>query len=329
MDIRYKLRIQWLMIALSAALLFHPPASSFAQSDDEVLATVNEIPITRRDLRIETALLDAQLKQRNQMLSKSELSKLSRQLAENLIQRELLYQKAQQKNIEIRTRWVEKAFDEFKSKLRTTAAYERYLEQALVDETQFKALIRKGLIVRRLLRREVLRQIKVSEAEMQAFYRNNPEFFKRQEQIRIRQIMVASDPPGSVSKRGDALLRIQSIQNKLYSGGNFAALALEFSEDGSRSKGGDLGYMERGQIINTLADVAFSLEPGQVSDIVESRLGFHLIQMVDKIPSSQMAYRNTRTKIERTLRRNKENEAIDNYLAKLKRQSSIERMIHP
>ena len=328
MEIRFKLRIQWLMIALSA-LLFYPPAPSLAQTGDEVLATVNEIPITRRDLKIEMALLDAQLRQRNHMLSEDELSKLGRQLVENLIHRELIHQKAQQKKIKIRNRWVDKSFAEFKAKLRTTSAYKTYLGQAHLDEAKFKSLIQKGLIVRRLLRREVLRQIKVSEAEMQAFYRKNPEFFRRQEQIRIRQIMIANEASDNISKRGDALLRIQSIQTQLHSGGNFAALALEFSEDSSRSNGGDLGYLERGQIIKSLADVAFSLESGQVSDIVESRLGFHLIQMVDKIPSSQMAYRNTRTKIERTLRRNKEKEATDNYLAKLKRQSSIQRLIHP
>ena len=204
-----------------------------------------------------------------------------------------------------------------------------YLNKATLDEPNFKARIKKGLIVRRLLRRDVIRSIKVSEAEMQAFYRNFPDFFQRQEKLRIRHIMISVNDPSDVSKRGDALVRIQSIQNKVLGGENFAALALEYSNDSSKHNGGDLGYLERGQIIGPLADAADTLEPGQVSEIVETRLGYHLVQLVDRIPSSQMAYRNARTKIERTIRRNKENTATKAYMARLRRQADIKRLIRP
>lgn len=290
---------------------------------------VNETPITRRDLQIEMALLDAEMEKRNQTLSDHQMAELSRELVENLIRRELLHQKAQQKNIKIQHRWVDKALADFKAKLRTKGGYKDYLQKATLDETQLKARIEKGLIVRRLLRREVIRQLKVSEAEMQAFYRKNPEFFQRQEQIRIRQIMIGVDASGDASNRGDALLRIQAIQNKLSGGDNFAALALEYSEDNSRASGGDLGYLELDQIVKPLADAAASLKSGEVSDIVETRWGYHLIQLVDRIHSSQMAYRNARTKIERTLRRNKENVAANAYLAALKRKAAIKWLIRP
>ena len=328
MILQSKFPIQLFIVVLSILLLY-PCASSLAQTDEEVLAIVNEVPITRRDLQIETALLESHMEQRNYAFSSEQVSQLRQQLVDNLIHRELLHQRAQEKKIKIQNRWVDKAFAEFKSKLRTTSAYKAYLEQALLDEAQFKAHIQKGLIVRRLIRREVLRQIKVSEAEMRAFYRKFPEFFIRREQARIRQILIIADASKNDSTRGEALHRIQTIQEKLRGGANFAALALEYSEDGSRTKGGDLGYLERGQMIEPLADAAFSLEPGEVSDIVESRLGYHLIQMVDRIPSTQMAYRTTRTKIERTLRRNKEKAATDKYLAKLMGQSAIQRMALP
>jgi parvulin-like peptidyl-prolyl isomerase len=328
MDNQSIFRLLRLIFPLAVVLLYLVPAS-FARNNEDVLALVNEVPITRRDLKIEIALLEAQLKQRNQTLSPEQQPKLRRQLMENLIHRELLHQKAQKKKIKIQNRWVDKAFAELKLKLGNPSAYAGYLEKALMDEAQFKTRIQKGLIVRRLLRREVLRRIKVSEAEMRAFYRKYPEFFIRREQVRLRQITITAESSESASTRAKALLRIQTIQDKLHNGVNFAALALEYSEDSSRSKGGDLGYLAHGQIIKPVADAAFSLDPGQVSDIVESHLGFHLIQMVHKIPSSQMAYRNTRTKIERTLRRNKENDATENYLAKLVGQSSIQRLARP
>ena len=271
-------------------------------------------------------MLDAEMRHRNTALSKRRLEKLKRQLVENLIERELLYQRAQQKKIEIRNRWVDRAIMDLKNELKIKSGYQAYLEDAKISETDLKTRIRKGLIVRRLLRRDVIRQIKVSEAEMQAFYRNHPEYFQRREQVRVRQIMVAFDKRGDHSDRAKALLRIQTIQDKLKQGGNFAALALDYSEDNSRTNGGDLGYLQRDHMVPAFADAAFSLKPGQVSDIVETPLGYHLIKMVDRVPSSQRAYRNTRTKIERTLRRNKEKKATDTYLAKLKRQASITRL---
>jgi parvulin-like peptidyl-prolyl isomerase len=309
-------------------LLLCPVDSAFAQPREEVLVRVNEAPITRRDLQIEMALLDAEMAKRNHPLSKHQMAKLSRKLVENLIKRELLHQKAQQKKIKIQGRWVDKALADFKTKLKTKSGYKGYLKTATLNETQLKTRIEKGLIVRRLLRRDVIRQIKVSEAEMQAFYRKNPEFFQRQEQIRIRHIMIGVDASDGASKRGDALVRIQAVQNKIVEGANFAALALEYSEDNSKTCGGDLGYLDRGQLIKPLADASSTLKKaGQVSEMIESRLGFHLIQLVDRIPSSQMAYRNARTKIERTIRRNKENAAADAYLAVLKRQAAIKRLV--
>lgn len=300
-------------------------ALSAAIADENILAIVNETRITRQDLDQEISLLAAELHHRNTALSPRRLARLKGQLVENLIDRELLFQKAQQKKIQIRNRWVDQAVADLKTDLKVTSGYRAYLRDARISEKELRSRIRKGLIIRRLLRRDVIRQIKVGESEMQAFYRNHPEYFKRREQVRVRQIMVAFDSKGQHGGRGEALLKIQRIQNKLQQHGNFAALALDLSEDNSRTRGGDLGYLQRDQMIAAFADAAFSLQPGQVSDIVETRLGFHLIKMVDRIPSSQMAYRNARGKIERTLRRNKEKKATDRFLARLKRQAAITR----
>jgi peptidyl-prolyl cis-trans isomerase C len=318
--------ILWFSLALTTACLYSA-APSAAAANDDVLAVVNETRITRQDLAQEMSLLAAEMRLRNTALSARRLARLRRQLLDNLIKRELLYQQAQQKNIQIQSPWVNRAVNDLKKELKSKSIeYKDYLNSAHLSEAALKNRIRKGLIIRRLLRRDVIRRVKVSEAEMQAFYRNHPEYFQRSERVRVRQIMVAFDHKGDPADRGEALLRIQKIKDKIKQGSNFAALALDYSEDSSRTRGGDLGYLQRDQMLKAFADAAFSLKPGQVSDIVETPLGYHLIKMVDRIPASRMAYRNVRSKIERTLRRNKENRAADTYLAKLKRQAAITRM---
>ena len=281
-------------------------------------ATVNTVSITGQDIQQEAAIIAADNQQRNLKWTKNQILDFSHEIADTLIDREFLYQKAQQRNIKIRSPWVERALQELKSEIGSTADFDAYLKKTGLDEEHLRERIRKGLIIYRLLHRDILRRIKVSEAEMQAFFRRYPDYFVRKDEIRVRQIFIAVPDGADVSARGEALLRIQSIQDRLRRGENFATLALEYSQDPSRSRGGDLGYLERSQMIPSFADAAFALEPGQVSDIVETRFGYHLIKMVDRIPSSRMAYRNARIKIDRTLRRNKEKAAAAKYLSRLR-----------
>ena len=318
------LRFRQLLLAVALILVCNALPCS-AQSGPDQLVLVNDVPITRMDITQEAAILSADIQLRNLPWSAAQIAKLDDKILETLIDRELLYQRAKQIGIEIRSQWVERALLDLKAKIGNAAAFDKYLKDIGLTEEQLREHITKGLIVRRLIRREVIRQIKVSEAEMQAFFRKHPEFFVHQDQIRVRQIFIAFPPGDDIAARGEALLRMQSIQDRLRQGDDFAALALEYSEDPSKSRGGDLGYLERSQLIPSFAEAAFALQPGEISSIVESRIGYHLIKMVDHIPSSQMAYRNTRTKIERTLRRNKEKSAAAGYLARLRSQATIVR----
>lgn len=313
------------LIPVVAAVLMFSSTPCHAKVVPNPSAMVNGVPITRQDIQQEAAIIAANVQQRNLKWTNKQILNFSDEIVNTLIDRELLYQKAQQRNIKIRSPWVERALQDLRSEIGSTSSFNAYLKKSGLNEEQLRERIRKGLIVKRLLHRDILRRIKVSEAEMQAFFRRYPDYFVRKDEIRVRQILVAFREGDGASARGKALLRIQSIQDRLRQGENFAALALEYSDDPTRARGGDLGYLERSQMIGSFADAAFSLEPGQVSDIVETRFGYHLIKMVDRIPSSRMVYRNARGKIERTLRRNKEKAAAAAYLANLRKQAEISR----
>lgn len=317
----------WIAAAATGAIIcFTGWSGAMAQiQSGSVLAVVNDVAITQQDVSVEAAHLKAELQFRNRPLDNGQLSRLRKQLIENLIDRELLYQQAEQRNIRIQKRWVDLALKELKDQLGDRAAYRHFLEDTGMTESMLHARIQKGLIIRRLLRREVIRQIKVSEAEMQAFYRKHPEYFQHKERIRVRHILIAFGDKNDRVKRGNALLRIQSIQLMLHENADFASLALEHSDDPSKVRGGDIGYLERQQLIKDFAEAAFALEPGEVSDIVETRFGYHVIKAIDRTPPAPMAYRSARAKIERTLRRNKEKKATEAYLAQQRRRASISR----
>lgn len=292
-------------------------------SANNVLATVNGTPIPIIELKWEIGQLEAEMRLRNRPLTHQQIQKLRPMLITNLIERELLYQQAQQTNIRIRPQWINAALSDLKEQLGGNAALNAYLSGVGMSYSQLKERLHKGLAVRRLLRKEAIHTIKVSEAEIQAFYREHAQFFQRGEQVRVRHILVSVSNMNDELQRNQAWQKIQSLQNRLQNGENFAVLALEYSNCPSRIRGGDLGYLDREQMLPRFADAAYALQPGKVSDVITTRFGYHLIQMLDRRPPSTVNYKEARSKIERTIRRNKENKAVQNYVAQLKNQVTI------
>ena len=321
-SIRFQSFHIWMLICAGLILII-PAAQTWATPTRGVVVTVNEVAITQNDLEIERGRILAETRLHGSSVRSNLIAALNREIVENLIDRELLYQRAREKNLKIHNHWVEKSLKELKQKLGSAENYRSYLRTSKLNESGLKERLRKGLVVQRLLRRYVVRQIRVSEAEMRTFFRKHPGFFILPERVRVRHILITDQGDLRGKPRRQALLRIQDLLNKLQDGTNFAVLALEHSDGPSKVHGGDLGYLERGQMITAFAKAAFALMPGEVSDIVETHLGYHLIQMVDRLPASRKAYRQVREKINRTLRRNKEKKAVDAYLAELREKADI------
>ena len=316
----YGIVVLWCILALTPSAQGEPAIQLW-----NPVASVNGFIITPQDLNHEIGQLRWEMDQRNQPLSDTQIEALRPQLIENLIERELLYQQAQQKNIKIRPQWVERELTGVKFQFKDEGVLEDHLARMDMDKDQFRERIRKGLIIRRLIRRDVLRQIKISEKEMQVFYQSHPDLFLREEQVRARHILVALPNRMDPDKNEAALKKIQAIQLQLAQGANFAVLALEYSDCSSKNQGGDVGYFSRNQMVEPFSTAAFDLQPGQISDVVTTRYGYHLIQLLDRRPPARMAYKNTRAKIERTLRRDKEQQKMTTYLANLKRKAEIKR----
>lgn len=299
--------------------------SETSRAPEPPLATVNGVAIRPKVLYQEMGQLRAEMDMRNHPLSDRQIKQLRSQLVENIIERELLYQQAGQRNIRIRSKWVNEALKELQDQLGSSASMKTYLTTSGLTESELQERIRKGLVVRRLLRRDALRSVKVSEAEIQAFYRQHTELFRQGEKIRVRHILAAVQNWKNTDQQTSALQKIHALQNRIESGATLAVLALDFSDCPSKARGGDLGYLTLDQMVDAFAAAAIQLQPGEISDVVTTRFGYHLIQMIDRKAPSTVNYREARKKIERTLRRDKENQAVAQYVTSLKRRADIVR----
>jgi len=132
-----------------------------------------------------------------------------------------------------------------------------------------------------LIDREQMRQkIVVTPQEIQKFYNDNIQQFQTPEQVRASHILLktAGKDEAEVRKQAEDILKQAKAP-----GADFAALATKYSEDeGSKAKGGDLDYFSRGRMVPEFEMAAFSMQPGQISDLVKSQFGFHIIKVVDR-----------------------------------------------
>lgn len=126
-----------------------------------------------------------------------------------------------------------------------------------------------------------------TDKEIADFYKQKLKtLFTHPERVRAQHILIEVAPDASAQAHQEAKAKAESILQQLKNGADFAKLAAQYSDDpGSRDRGGDLGFFERGQMIKPFEDVAFSLKPGQISGVVETRFGYHIIKVNEVQPA--------------------------------------------
>jgi peptidyl-prolyl cis-trans isomerase C len=257
-------------------------------------------------------------------LDDSQLSRIKKDLLENLIDRELLYQESQKKGIKVD----EAAIDErFKKQFADEAKLKNILRSMNLSEAGIRSQFMRGMAIRKLVDQEIAPKATVSEKEMKAYYDSNPRFFVQPEQVQASHILIKVDSKADKSQKAEARKELEEIQQRIEKGEDFSVLAKESSECPSSAKGGDLGYFGRGKMAKPFEEAAFALKPGQVSEIVETRYGYHLIKAMGKRPERTVPYKEAKARIEQRLKREKIQKEVDLYVAKLKEKAKVERLL--
>ncbi|UCF81518.1 MAG: peptidyl-prolyl cis-trans isomerase [Acidobacteriota bacterium] len=152
----------------------------------------------------------------------------------------------------------------------------------------------------------IRQKLEITEEEMRRYYEENREVFQRPERVRVRHILVTPEPEENLFNvlRDDAVgdeearRKIERLRARLEAGEDFAQLARQYSEDRSASQNGDLGFIQRGQTVPAFESAAFSLKtPGETSGVVKSRLGYHLLRLLDREETGSLSYAEAKPQI--------------------------------
>lgn len=304
-------------------------SDALAQTDstpDATVAIVNDIPITETDVTLEVKRIQFQAKAMQKPLDQSMMLSMREKVIDSLINRELLLQQSKAKGITTNESDIDNSIDQIKRRLEAGQSFESLMEEMGITMETMRTQVGQASAIQKLLEVEVYPQAIVSEKDSRIFFENNPQYFKKPEEVKASHILIQVAPDASDEEKLAAREKIEDIQKKIAAGDDFANLARQYSEGPSSTNGGDLGYFDRKKMVKPFSDAAFELKPGQVSNIVETRFGFHLIKVYDKKAKSTYEFEDIKGRLGEILQQQKIQEETVRYLEVLRRTANVKRM---
>lgn len=290
-------------------------------------AIVNGEGISLEELDEEVSLISDQMASSGQPIPAERKEEFRMQVLDSMISRKLLLDEAEERNIGLSEEDVNARIDEIKAQFPTEEEYRTALAQQGLTEDRLRKDLKDNLVIQELLTREVEDKIVISDQEARGFYDENPEQFLQPAQIQASHIILTLNENIGEDEKADVRKRLEEIKSRIESGEDFAQVAEETSEGPSAPRGGDLGYFSRGQMVKPFEDAAFALDIGELSEIVETQFGYHLITVTDKKPESSMEYMEAAPQIKEYLKQERTSAAFDDYLESLKDDADIEILI--
>ncbi len=317
-----------LVTAINLAWIAPPALAAEKQSSEGKVAIVNGSVISLEDFNREINNVLRQLASKGRTFDNPQLQSIKKEVLEGLINGVLLYQESQRKEIKVEGVAVNEQLETLKKRFSTEDGFKDALEKANLSEAEIRSHIERGLAIEKFITEQFVEKVTVSDKEFRAYFDSNPNSFKQPEQVRASHILIKVDPQADESQRAEARKKIEEIQQKLQKGEDFATLAKELSQGPSNAKGGDLGYFRRGQMVKPFEQAAFALRPGELSNLVETRFGYHLIKVIDKKPEKAIPYEDiNKERLGQYLKDKKVDEEVGLYVKKLKEDAKVERFL--
>ena len=321
MSIKHVNTIAALLLAL---ILVLPGVSAAAGEDNKEIATVNGTAITQDKLDGEMGRLKTMLMQRGHMPTEADLASLKKVAINSLVEQELLYQASQKKNIKIDDAVLNEQFEKLKGRFPDEKAFNDTLTKMNLTPEVLKEQLARSQYIQNYINQEFVEKVSVSDDDVKKFYDEHPDAFKQPETIKVSHILVSVDPKAEEKDKKEAKDKLEKMKKEIADGADFAELATKNSDCPSKEKGGDLGFISRDQVVEPFAKAAFALKTGDVSDIVETQYGYHLIKAFEHKDASVTPMAEVKDKIASYLKQETVKKELETSMEAMKNSSKIE-----
>jgi peptidyl-prolyl cis-trans isomerase C len=191
----------------------------------------------------------------------------------------------------------------------------RYQQEMLIN----------NLLATLYLQKEVVEKVSITDEKARAYYKTHTDSFQSPEMARVKHILIKTESSASEKEKQTAKTKAEEALKKLKGGEDFAKLASEISDDpGTKDKGGELDFFPRGSMIPAFEEAAFALKPGEISGLVETEYGFHLIKMEEKKEALLEPYEKVQDKVKEQALEEMRKAAVSDFLEKAMKNANVE-----
>jgi peptidyl-prolyl cis-trans isomerase C len=294
------------------------PPKPVPETIPPVVARVNgrEIPRTEFDRLVKQMEIQA-----GQPVPKERRNEIYRAIIDQLVTYTALVDESRARDIKVTDAEAKQVSDariaELRKQIPDPKAFNKALAERNMTLDRLRADIRKDIAISKMMEAELAGAPVITDAEIKEFYEKNPDQFSG---VRASHILIRPDGFDEASKK-KAREATEDVLKQARSGADFAELARKHSSDGSAQQGGDLGFFTKGSMVPEFSKAAFALQPGQISDVVETQFGYHIIKVAERkdIPMAEAT-----EKIRQFLTEKHRDDRQQAFVAQVKGKSKIE-----
>jgi len=286
---------------------------------ERIIARVNNEIITQHRYDDEQAELRSRLaEQYSGAELDAQVREESKNLLRDLIDESLMVQKAKDLDINVETDVI-KQLDDIRKRnnLATLEDLETAIEKEGMNYEDFKDKIRRNLLMREVMEREVGSRIQVSQQDARKFYEAHKNEFKSPGMVHLQQILVSTDK----RKPDEAEKRANEAVAELKAGQKFSEVAKKYSDGPSAEQGGDVGMLKEGTLAPDIAAVVTKLDVNEFSNPIQTKYGYVILKVVERMSPGIPKFEEVQQRVEETLYNEKMQPRLREYLTQLRNES--------
>ena len=289
----------------------------------QVVAQVNGVPVYASDLNLGVTRFQQKSTSGGQQGAPESEEEIRAAALQVLIENELLFQEAQRRGFTAEKEKVEEELEAIEQQFPGPTTFEKLLAQMSVTREDLRRDLERAQTVERMIESSIKPGVSVSPEEARAYYDANPRLFTDPERVHARHIFLRIGPDTTEGQKQEMSRTLEGLRKRALQGESFEALADQHSQDPNAGKGGDLGYLARGALSKEFEQAVFALKAGQISGVVKSVYGYHLVQAVDHQPPSQVSFERVKDSLMGFLRKRKVEQTVAALAKELRDKAKI------
>ncbi len=299
-----------------------PKEKTAADKAEAAVAVVEDTKIYDRDLQMTIREMRRQFGEKE--AGKEGPEALRRKALDQFVAVELLYQEGKTLNLPEVDKQVEAMWTAAEKQAGSKEKFEEQLTKEGLTMNQARDNIKKNIYVRAVINQKIQPLVKVTEAETEAAYQANLERYRHGELIGARHILIQVPKEATEEQKKQAKEKIESLLKEARAGKDFSELAKTHSDCPSKTRGGDLGYFGKGRMVPAFENAALALKEGEISPVVETQFGYHIIQVYGKKPPGVTPLEEVRRQVEAQVKNEKFQKTVNEYVSNLRQKAKIE-----